>query len=115
MTGNDRRPNQPVRLNAVLAALFKRLGWGRRLEEGRIWEVWEEAVGPEIARHARPRQVRDGRLVVEADQSSWMNELMLIRPRLIRQINERTSAGLVREIQIGLMRTEDGERGKSGE
>ncbi len=47
---------------------------------------WPEAVGPQIAAHARLVQCRNGRLTVEVDHSIWMAELMRLRPQLLAKL-----------------------------
>ena len=40
-----------------------------------VFSRWEELVGPEIARHAQPRSLRGGVLVLTADQPAWATQL----------------------------------------
>jgi len=52
----------------------------------RIVERWEAAVGPEVARHARPAALRDGALEVAVDSSVWCQELQLHRARILEAL-----------------------------
>jgi len=62
----DKRPRmkRPAPLSDLLAAAFAGKPTAKRLEEVKIWEVWDEAVGIQVAGRARPAALRDGVLTV---------------------------------------------------
>ena len=49
----------------------------------RVAEVWEEAVGSEIARHCQPTRLRDGTLEATVDSSVWCQQLQLRAPEIL--------------------------------
>jgi hypothetical protein len=52
-----------------------------------VLRAWPEAVGPEIARHARPaRRTRDGDLVVHCSDAAWAQTLTLMAGELIARL-----------------------------
>jgi Dna[CI] antecedent, DciA len=63
---------------------------GRTAEAARmIAEVWEEAVGLEVAANARPVQLRRGRLTVSASSSAWAQTLQLMAETVKDRLNDR--------------------------
>ena len=54
----------------------------------RIGELWEEAVGPEIASHCRPVAIRGEVLEAEVDSSVWCQQLQMERPQLLKALRE---------------------------
>ncbi len=63
-------------------------GLERRLACGKVWEVWQEAVGEAIARHAWPKGIREGtKLVVAVVDSVWMQQLSLQKTLLLEVLN----------------------------
>jgi hypothetical protein len=51
-----------------------------------LW-LWQEAVGPRIARRARPVRLERGVLTVRAATSVWAQELTFLAPNIISQLS----------------------------
>jgi hypothetical protein len=90
----------------VLGALLPRLPVAGRLQEYRVWEVWEAAVGEGIARKARPSKIQNGKLFVTVSNAIWMQELQFYKGRMKAQLNQRLGAVVVKDIffVVGRMR-----------
>lgn len=54
---------------------------------GDIQRVWERTVGPELAQRAEPVAERDGTLTVACESAVWAQELELLGPELVGQLN----------------------------
>jgi len=54
-----------------------------------VQAVWEDAVGPAIAREARPVSERSGTVSVACASSVWAQEIGLMGPALCAAINAR--------------------------
>ena len=62
-----------------------------------VLEHWDDLVGEAVARHARPKRLNDGVLVVEVDDPSWATQLRFLSEQLTNGLNERLgSAAIVR-------------------
>ena len=79
-------------------SLFSGAPVGKRLEEGRIWLVWDAAVGSRIAAKARPVSFRDGVLTVAVANSPWLQQLTFLKQGIIAKLNEQLGCELVRDI-----------------
>lgn len=60
---------------------------GKRIEEAEALARWEQAVGPQIARHARAIRVQDEVLWVEVDHPIWKSELHHRRRQILEILN----------------------------
>ena len=98
MSGEGRK-GRPEAVSAVLASLLEDLGLTRRAAERRPLAAWPAIVGDTIALHARPVDLADGVLTIEADHAAWRQELTLRMPQILRVYNETFGAGTVREIR----------------
>lgn len=98
MTEKRPKMKRPAHLAELLAAIFAGKPLQGRLREGRIWQVWEEAVGPQIASRAIPASFRDGTLTIRVAGSSWMQQLSLLKGEIISRLNDACGEPLVREI-----------------
>lgn len=96
----EKRPRmkRPTPVADLIEAVFAGKPVQKRLREMKIWQVWEEAVGQQIAAKALPAAFRDGTLTVRVTGSAWMQQLTLMKPQIIANLNEATGEPLVREI-----------------
>jgi len=95
---------------AALADLLKGTLHGtpmeKRLKEGKIWLVWDTAVGRQIAGRARPVGFRDGTLTVAVNSSPWMQQLTFLKKGIMERLNSLLGEDLVREIYLKAGRPE---------
>jgi len=96
----EKRPKmkQPLPLAALLEAVFAGKPAERRMREAKVWQVWEEAVGAQIAAKSEPAAFRDGTLTVRVSGSAWLQQLSLMKPDIILHLNEAVGALLVTDI-----------------
>ena len=66
----------------------------------RIWEVWERAVGSDIADNARPAYLKKKMLVVHVPSSVWIQQLQFSKKAIIDNINNAAGDRLVSEIKF---------------
>jgi predicted nucleic acid-binding Zn ribbon protein len=59
-----------------------------RLVEHRLRQAWATLVGRDGARRARPDSLKDGCLLVVADNSPWLQELTLRAPDLLARLQQ---------------------------
>ena len=91
---------RPAPLSDLMAAIFRGKPAEKRLEEGRIWLVWDAAVGAQIAAKARPVSFRDGTLTVAVASAPWMQQLTFLKKGILEKLNERLGRELVRDIYL---------------
>ena len=91
---------RPAPVADLMAAIFRGKPAEKRLEEGRIWLVWDAAVGRQIAAKARPVSFRDGILTVAVANAPWMQQLTFLKKGILEKLNERLGRELVRDIYL---------------
>jgi len=94
--------HDPTRLGDVLRRVLAELPAGAGLEDWAVWSEWDAAVGPTLARHARPRRLVRGVLVVVVDSSEWMQELQFLKHELRERLNARLGRPAVRTLFVVL-------------
>ena len=72
------------------------------MPEYRILSRWAGTVGPAIARHAQPRMLRGGRLLLIVDSPAWMQQISLMKPEIIGKLNSNLGAEIIRDITLKL-------------
>jgi predicted nucleic acid-binding Zn ribbon protein len=94
------RMKRPAPVADLMTAIFRGKPAEKRLEEGKIWLVWDTVVGEQIAAKARPVCFRDGVLTVAVANSPWMQQLTFLKKGILEKLNERLGRELVRDIYL---------------
>ena len=91
---------QPVKIADAVSAALQRLGLESRIRQHDIWRIWPSVVGPQIAQHAQPYSVSQGRLIIHVTDSVWLYHLSMMRHRLVQALNERLTLAEIREMVL---------------
>ncbi len=88
-------------LGSILSSLLKNLGLEERVKVGRLFSSWEEIVGEQIARHAKPVEYSRGVLVVSVDSSAWLAELsQYMKPEILKKLREQSGDLVIKDIKF---------------
>ena len=85
-------------LGEVLEQSLKRLDLVVRLDEYAVWPIWNEVVGPVIARNAQPEKIRNGTLFVKVSSPVWMQQLQFMKEMIAGKLNHRLKGEVVKNI-----------------
>jgi len=91
---------RPAPVSDLLGAFLRGTPAEKRLKEGRIWVVWEQAVGSRIASHAVPAAFREGTLTLTVDSAPWMQQLNFLKRELMAKVNGELGEEVVKEIYM---------------
>lgn len=92
------RLRQAIPAGELVLAFLQQQGLEGKIEEYRAWQVWDQAVGPQIAARARPVRIREGVLEVRVEQATWMQQLQLLKPKILVKVNEALGKPVIRDI-----------------
>lgn len=99
MTRQKRPPmKRAATAGDLLGQFLQQAGLAGKLHAYESWRVWDEVVGPLIAAHAQPARIRDGVLEVRVDQAVWMQQLQLMKPKILSRLNERLGGEPIADI-----------------
>ncbi len=73
-------------INSALSDTLKSIGLTKKFRQYRIWEIWQEIVGPQIAHNSQPLKWQGNTLIVKVRHASWMQELSFLRSNIIEKI-----------------------------
>lgn len=65
-----------------------------------IWDLWDRAVGENIAKNARPEAFKGKLLLVNVTSSAWAHELQFLKKDIIAKVNQAMGKALVEEIKF---------------
>ena len=85
------RKKSAKRIDQALNDYFEGARLKRRMKQASVVPEWAELVGPEIARVTTPHHVtKDGILFVSVSSASWMQELQLMSPEILRKLGQHS-------------------------
>ncbi|HET6369948.1 MAG TPA: DUF721 domain-containing protein [Nitrospiria bacterium] len=88
----------------TIRSLLEPIIRAHRLEPGllsmRLQSQWLDLVGPQIAAHSYPLEIRRDTLTVVVDSPVWSQELSLLKEELIRRVNSLQKRPFLRQIRF---------------
>jgi predicted nucleic acid-binding Zn ribbon protein len=96
--GPDDRDPQP--LGRLVSRLSLDRGWSPQLTDATVLGRWPELVGPDVAQHCTPLQLRDGELVLQAESTAWATQLRTLQRQLLARLAGAVGPGVVRRIKV---------------
>ncbi len=86
--------------NAALNDFTSSLGITKKLREYNVVTSWEELVGEQIAKVAKPQRVENGVLFVSVASAPWRAELTMRRREIVERINAVIGKKVVQDIRF---------------
>jgi predicted nucleic acid-binding Zn ribbon protein len=97
----------PRPLSETLDRLVQGWGAGSTGTTRSLFAEWDEIVGPQLARHVRPRSLRQGTLVVAVSDPAWATQLKFLESELVARIKATTASSEVTAIQVRVVPASD--------
>lgn len=105
------RRRAPRPLSIALEGLTSRLAPATLLAD--VQRVWEDAAGTAVAREAEPVAERDGTVTLQCASATWMQEIDLMGPVLVAQLNERLGGDRVTGVRVTMAGRRGPARGRT--
>lgn len=96
--GPDARDPQPF--GRLVGGIAAERGWQPNIAEGTLFGMWEQIVGPEIAAHAQPTELRDKVLHIQAESTAWATQLRYVQSQVIAKIAAAVGDRVVTSVRI---------------
>lgn len=94
------RMAKPSTLSDILEHAFRSPVVQAKVKEYSAFPFWEEIVGPEISAIAVPEKIARGRvLYVRVVDSTWAQELALLKPQILEQIRRFGKGAMIDDIR----------------
>jgi len=83
----------------ILGDAKGRLRIGDNIQRYKIWDLWPDIVGNEVAAHARPARWYGKTLVVRVEHPAWIAELSFLKPQMIEKIRSTVPKASLKDIR----------------
>ncbi len=87
-------------ISSVIKSVVSKLNIESKINSSKLFNHWQEIVGSEISKKAKPEKLTRGLLFVSVTTSTWANELSLMSGQLIDKINSYIGKEIVKEIRF---------------
>lgn len=84
----------------ALKQLVQSLGIEKQVEQYKIFDVWNEVVGQQVAKVAQPERLQNGVLIVAVNNAPWRSELTFRKREILEKIHERTNSDSITDIKF---------------
>ncbi len=75
-----------VKIENVVEGVLRKRGWSDKLQEKRIFDIWESVVGKAIAAQSAPISLYGGILRVDVSHPVYANEMTLMKTKIIEKL-----------------------------
>ncbi|MEN6371295.1 MAG: DUF721 domain-containing protein [Armatimonadota bacterium] len=102
-------------LGDLVKSGIERVGLKGAVQEKAALDLWADVVGEKTASVTRAERVIDGVVYVSCRDSMWAQELHFLRPVIIKKLNEKLGANIIKEIRLsgrGFKKNKDSEEEK---
>jgi hypothetical protein len=90
------------RIDEILSRALKKRHVPFRKEDRRLLDVWQKAVGPQIAAQSRPENLKRDILFVKVSNSPWMHQLHFLKEEIIGKVNAAMGNSVVKDIRFSI-------------
>ena len=94
------RMKKAEKVGGVLNQVLGNQGLADQLNRYQAWLVWDQLVGKQIAQRARPLRLRQNVLEVEVDHPVWMQQLQMLKPKILEKIQQQIPNAGITDIYL---------------
>ncbi len=91
---------EPQKISNILSELVENRDWRKGIAEGNLFSDWREIVGDQVADHANPITLFEGRLTIQTTSTAWSTQLRLMNDQLLRTIQNSAPGAVVESLTI---------------
>ena len=95
---------KPVSIGRVMQDALQDMGIADRIEETKIFRLWNEIVGDFVAQKVEPIKIRRKKLYIRISDSSFRQEFVFMKKEILKKIEEKAGKGIVSDISFAVKR-----------
>ena len=108
--GGGARKRSPRAIGELLPTVLSELGLTPASHAFRLLQVWDRALGAELAPYCRLEGIRHGTLVARVPDSAWMQRLQLEKPQILERLERLLGEPAGRDLRFRVGPLEPGPR-----
>ena len=112
--GRGARKRSPRAIGELLPTVLSELGLTPTSHAFRVLQVWDRALGAELAPYCRLEGIRHGTLLARVPDSAWMQRLQLEKPQILERLEALLGEPAARDLRFRVGPLEPGPRRSPG-
>ncbi len=85
----------PTNVSKVLDTLLVKRKLKKKMEDCKVFEVWEEIVGDRIAERTEPLSLKNGVLKITVTDHAWLQQLQFLKEEIRGRLNKKVGKTVV--------------------
>ncbi|MDR4500927.1 MAG: DUF721 domain-containing protein [Nitrospirales bacterium] len=73
---------------SLVPSIAKSYGLDVKILESRLLRDWPKIVGASLASHTRPESIKFRKLVLIAENSAWLQQLVFLKPMILEKLHD---------------------------
>jgi len=98
----ERKKDSLTPLKDIITTIFDDPELPFNPDDARLWNVWDEVVGPQIAKNAQPSWIKNRRLRINVSDPIWLQELKFEGETIKEKLNRKLGRKAVEKIEFRL-------------
>jgi hypothetical protein len=94
------KPSNEQTMGEALSLFLDRYRLRRGFDDTRVLQAWDEILGPSIARQTLKKHVQNKVLVVQLENAVVRKELLMVKSKIVRSINEHLGFEAITELHL---------------
>ncbi len=87
-------------LGQAISNVLKESGWEEPVERHRALILWDQVVGPQLARHCKAVEIKGETLYVSAANPAWRSEISFQKDDILQAINKNLKTHFLKDIRL---------------
>lgn len=95
-----KKKDNQIKIGEAIKELMDQYQLNAKINEVKIYEAWDQILGPAIANHTVSKQLFEDKLIIKLDSAALRNELSYSKSKLIKSLNDAVGVEMIREIMF---------------
>ena len=87
-------------LGMLVGEIVSELGISEKIVECEALLVWNDVVGPSLAKNARPIRINNGILEIAVPSAVWRTQLNFMKTDIVKRMNCHVGSEIIRELRL---------------
>ena len=87
-------------IGQAISEALKESGWEEPVERYRAMLLWDQVVGPSLARHCKAVEIKGETLYVSAESPAWRSEISFQKNDILHAINKELKTHFLKDIRF---------------
>ena len=89
-----------ARLGDLISNVVDERGWEKQLKQQSALALWDQVVGPSLAKHCKAVEIANDTLMIEAKGPAWRSEISFRKDSILADLNKHLQPFQIKDIRF---------------